>query len=153
VAVALVDDGSGQGPEESVDVWLAHQQIERELHDVGLRLRQALGATALRGFVMQRGAKHIRIAFARMRIGLQVVVTGRSRFHFPIIGQSHPRRIVQKSQIVLDGLSRLWLAPTTEGQIPHLPDCFERHTQTKVSDVVDFGRRRSTLLQESLSDG
>ena len=36
-----------QRAEESFDVGLAHQQIERELHDVGLHVRAALGAAPL----------------------------------------------------------------------------------------------------------
>ena len=61
VALALLDHRLGQRAEEAFDVRLAHQQIERELDDLGLHVRAALGAAALAGLAHQRGAQHLRI--------------------------------------------------------------------------------------------
>ena len=66
VALALFDQRLREHAEEALDVGLAHQQIERELDDLGLHLRDALGATTLGGLANQRGAKHLRIAFFRV---------------------------------------------------------------------------------------
>ena len=51
--------------EEAFDVGLAHEQIERELDDLGLHVRAALRAAALGGLADQRGAKHLRIVRRR----------------------------------------------------------------------------------------
>ena len=62
VALALFDHRLQQRAEEALDVRLAHQQIERELHDVGLDLREALGAAALGRLAHQRRAQRVRVA-------------------------------------------------------------------------------------------
>jgi hypothetical protein len=62
---------------KKLDVGLAHQQIERELHDTCLHLREALGAAAFGVFTIQRGAKHVRIAFVRMHLVLMSLAHAR----------------------------------------------------------------------------
>ena len=64
MALALVDHRLRERAEKPFDVRLAHQQIERELDDVGLHLREAFRAAAFGGLAKQRGAQHIRIALA-----------------------------------------------------------------------------------------
>ncbi|OLE82625.1 MAG: hypothetical protein AUF76_08700 [Acidobacteria bacterium 13_1_20CM_2_65_9] len=86
-AVAFLDHRLRQRAEEAFDVRLTHQQIERELDNVGLHLRQAIGAAARGRFSSQRGAKHVRIALIRMHIVLMVVLVAWHWFHFSIIHQ------------------------------------------------------------------
>jgi hypothetical protein len=66
VTVALIDHRLRQGAEKALDVGLAHQQIERELDDVGLHLCEALGPPAFARLARQRRAEHLRIALVRV---------------------------------------------------------------------------------------
>ena len=65
VAFALFDQRLGEHAEEALDVRLAHQQIERELDDLGLDFRAALRAMAFGRLANQRGAQHLRIVRRR----------------------------------------------------------------------------------------
>jgi hypothetical protein len=57
VALGLLGHALHEHAEEAGDVRLAHQQIEGELHGVGLDVRHALGATALIVFGAQGQSK------------------------------------------------------------------------------------------------
>ena len=67
VAFGLLDHVLGQAAEEAFEVGLADQQIQRELNDLGLHGRQALGAETLVVLTRQRGAKHLRIGRGQLR--------------------------------------------------------------------------------------
>ncbi len=56
-------------------IGLANEQIDGDLHDVGLNLRQAIGATTLDVFADQRGAQDFRIAGLERQRGRASVVT------------------------------------------------------------------------------
>ena len=58
MAVGLLDHGLAERAEESLDVGLAHQQIERVADHLGLHVGKALGAAALGRFTYQRGPQH-----------------------------------------------------------------------------------------------
>ena len=47
MAFGVVDHAGHELAEEAVDVRLAHQQVERQLHGVGLDRGHALGAAAI----------------------------------------------------------------------------------------------------------
>ncbi len=61
VALALFDHRPGQRAEESFDVGLAHQQIERQLGDERLHVGAALGPAPLARFPNERRAQHVGI--------------------------------------------------------------------------------------------
>ena len=61
MAVALVHQCLREHTEETFDVRLTHQQIERELDDVGLDFCDAHRALTLGAFANQRGAKYFGI--------------------------------------------------------------------------------------------
>ena len=89
MAVAFFDHRLRQHAEEPVDVGLPDQQIERELHHLGLHPCEALCAAPAGRLAPQCGAKDVRIPFFRQLFA--VVVSGRVRrngFHFAIIDQS-----------------------------------------------------------------
>jgi hypothetical protein len=77
VALAFLDHRLRQRTEKAVDVGLAHQQVERELYDIGLHPGEALGAPPFGVLVRQRGAQDIRIAFVRMHGDRLVVLVAR----------------------------------------------------------------------------
>jgi hypothetical protein len=61
MAFAFLHQRLREYSEKLLDVRLAHQQIECELNDIGLNLRDALRARALRVLADQRSAKHLGI--------------------------------------------------------------------------------------------
>ena len=54
VALALLDQRLDEHPEKTGDVWLADEQIDRQLHGVALDAGHALGAAALVDFAGER---------------------------------------------------------------------------------------------------
>ena len=66
-ALALFDHRLRQRAEKSFDVRLAHEQIERELHDFGLHVREALRAAVLAGFANQPRTQNLGIGGGGLR--------------------------------------------------------------------------------------
>src|SRR5688572_25587028 len=62
VAFALLGKRLEQRAEEAVDIRLAYQGIDRELHDIGLNLRQALGAPPLEILPRERSAQRVQVS-------------------------------------------------------------------------------------------
>src|SRR5262245_10295090 len=60
-AVALFDHRLREGAEEAFDVRLAHQEIEGELHDVGLHGRETLRALSLARLTYESAEEHVEI--------------------------------------------------------------------------------------------
>ena len=60
-AAGVLDHRFCQAAEEPLDVRLAHQQIDRELHDFGLHRGEAVGAPPRVVFADERGAQHVGI--------------------------------------------------------------------------------------------
>ena len=75
VALPFLRECLQQRPEEAVDVGLADEEIHGELHDVGLNLREALGAAPLDVFANQRGAQDVRIVGIERQRGRSGIVT------------------------------------------------------------------------------
>jgi hypothetical protein len=73
VALAFFDHRLRQRAEEPLDVRLAHQQIDRQLHDVRLHTREALGAPTLGDLACQRRAQDLGVALEQIRARLWVV--------------------------------------------------------------------------------
>ena len=61
VALGFLDHRLRQAAEESLDVRLAHEEIDGELHHLGLHVGEALGAAALGVLAHERGAEHLGI--------------------------------------------------------------------------------------------
>src|SRR5262245_56671207 len=74
-AVTFFDHRLRKSAEEAFDVRLAHQEIERELHDVGLHGRETFGALPLARLTNERASKHLEILgehFLRLMVATRV---------------------------------------------------------------------------------
>ena len=139
VTLALVGQRSQQRPEETVDIGLAHEQIDREPDDVGLNLREAFGAATLGRLPRQRRAQGVRIlSVDRWNRRFRHVAAGMFLVHLSILhGASHYRtvcppgviartdetRLVQKSQLRLRRMALPGLLRPLEAGMRPLPDC------------------------------
>jgi hypothetical protein len=81
-ALTLVNHRLGEAAEEPLDVRLAYEQIQCELHDVGLHAGEAFRASAFERLANQRTPHHLEIVRvhllrwpvpARSRVGLLCV--------------------------------------------------------------------------------
>ena len=74
-----------------LEIGLSHQQVQRELNDIGLHLRDALGSAPLGMLADQGGAEHVRI----VRGGL----VGQLVHRVPCLAG----RLIRFSDVVIDG--------------------------------------------------